>query len=216
MAFALWRARALDVVPVLGVLGGGAAHAKGPTAQLDDARAQAAQAAQARAAQAASFLARMARPAHAGSRRRPSRARGGALPRGVALRRGEPWEGIAGLDAAVYAGFATTQAAVAEGSGTQTARGRPCGRRCCRRGGALPAAAALAAASRPARRLHSLRRRPGLPRAVGARAGAGHGAPARERGGERAPRALHSQQLAAAAAADVQRESSAALSEVAQ
>ena len=51
MAFALWRARALDVVPVLG---GGAAHAKGPTAQLDDARAQAAQA---RAAQAAELRA---------------------------------------------------------------------------------------------------------------------------------------------------------------
>ena len=130
---------------------------------------------------------------------------------------GEPWEGIAGLDAAVYAGFATTQAAMAEAK-----RHADCERAALRqallqRGGALPAAAALAAASTVGAPPPQSPQAPGTPPAQWAleqeldtaRRHASEAESARSR-------ALHSQQLAAAAAADVQRESSAALSEVAQ
>ena len=117
------------------------------------------------------------------------------------------------MDAAVYAGFATTQAAVAEAKRHADRERAALRQALLQRGGALPAAAALAAAST----LGASPQAPGTPHAQWgleqeldtARRHASEAESARSR-------ALHSQQLAAAAAADVQRESSAALSEVAQ
>ena len=238
VAFALWRALALDRARVIPVLGGGAArHAPSPSspllmqhlelevarlsehargganseewsalyahskllaAQLDDERAQAGQATQARATQAAALR------AHEGGATARGQASPAAASRGAAA---ATWEGIAGLDAAVYAGFASTQAAVAEAK-QHADRERVALRQALQqRGGALPAAAAVPASPAAPGTPHSQWELQQELNAV--RRHASEVESARSS-------ALQSQRVATAAAADVQRVSSAALSEVAQ
>ena len=201
-------------------------------AQLDDERARAAQATQGRAAtQAAATQAAELRTQ--ATQEGAATARGQAAHAVAATREAAAaattWEGMAGLDAAVYAGFATTQAAVTEAKQCadrervalrQALQGGALqGERVAlqQRGGAFPAAAAV----------------PGSAAAHGT-----HGTPhnqwelqrlqlqrmqelntVRQHASEvesARSSALQSQRVATAAAADVQRVSSALGGEVAQ
>ena len=190
VAFALWRALALDRARIIPVHGGGAAGAV-LAAQLDDERAQTAQ-----ATQAAELRAQEGAPT---AREQASQA---AATPGAA-----PWEGIAGLDAAVYAGFASTQAAVAEAKQSADRERVAMRQALLQRGGALPAAAAASASPTAPGTPHSqweLQQELNTVRRHASEVESARSS------------ALQSQRVATAAAADVQRVSSAALSEVAQ
>ena len=190
VAFALWRALALDRARIIPVHGGGAAGAV-LAAQLDDERAQTAQ-----ATQAAELRAQEGAPT---AREQASQA--AATPGAT------PWEGIAGLDAAVYAGFASTQAAVAEAKQSADRERVAMRQALLQRGGALPAAAAASASPTAPGTPHSqweLQQELNTVRRHASEVESARSS------------ALQSQRVATAAAADVQRVSSAALSEVAQ
>ena len=184
-------------------------------AQLDDERARAAQATQGRAATQAAELRAQATQEGAATAR-------GQAAHAVAATREEAaaattWEGMAGLDAAVYAGFATTQAAVAEAKQCADRERVALRQALQQRGGAFPAAAAVPA-SAAAHETHGTQhnqwelQRLQLQRMQELNTVRQH---ASEVESARSS-ALQSQKAAYAAAADVQRVSSALGGEVAQ
>ena len=173
------------------------AHSKVLAAQLDDERARTSQSTQVRATQAAALRAQEGE----------ATARGQVSPEAATRGAATTWEGIAGLDAAVYAGFASTQAAVAEAKQSADRERVAMRQALLQRGGALPAAAAASASPTAPGTPHSqweLQQELNTVRRHASEVESARSS------------ALQSQRVATAAAADVQRVSSAALSEVAQ
>ena len=186
-------------------------------AQLDDERARAAQATQGRAAtQAAATQAAELRTQ--ATQEGAATARGQAAHAVAATREAAAaattWEGMAGLDAAVYAGFATTQAAVTEAKQCADRERVALRQALQQRGGAFPAAAAVPASAAAHGTPHNQweMQRLQLQRMQELNTVRQH---ASEVESARSS-ALQSQKAAYAAAADVQRVSSALGGEVAQ